>query len=77
MEYDGEAGLFLSLKDCTILFPALKGNESSLSREERMLMLRIEKVLYGNLSIREMEELLGEAAGGLKPPPSDPEDPHA
>ena len=62
MDDDGEAGVFLSLYDCAVLFPALKGNESSLSREERMLMLRIEKVLYGNLSIREMEELLARGA---------------
>jgi len=53
-----EAGIFLTLKDCTILFPRLKDNESSLTKEERMIFLRMEKVIYGNLSIREMEELL-------------------
>ena len=58
-----EAGIFLTLKDCTILFPRLKDNESSLSKEERMIFLRMEKVIYGNLSIREMEELLENRKG--------------
>ena len=58
---DEAAGVFLTLNDCTVLFPRFKENESSLSKEERMLLHRIEKVLYGNLSIREMEELLERA----------------
>ena len=58
MDNHEEAGVYLTLKDCTVLFPRIKGIESSLSKEERMIMLRIEKVLYENLSIREMEELL-------------------
>ena len=63
MENNEEAGIFLTLNDCTVLFPRLKDNESSLSKEERMIFLRMEKVLYGNLSIREMEELLEKRAG--------------
>jgi len=55
---DGEEGIFLSLNDCTALFPGLKRNESSLSNNERLILLRMEKVLYRNLSIQEMEELL-------------------
>ena len=58
MYTDMEEGVFLALDDCTVLFPILKRNESSLSKDERMIMLRIEKVLYRNLSITDMEELL-------------------
>ena len=57
-EDKGGAGIFLSLNDCMVLFPRLKRNESSLSKEERALMLKMEKLLYGNLLIHEMEELL-------------------
>ena len=63
MESNEEAGIFLTLNDCTILFPRLKDNESTLSKEERMIFLRMEKVIYGNLSIREMEELLEKREG--------------
>ena len=58
MESNDEAGIFLTLNDCSILFPRLKDLEFTLSKEERMIFLRLEKALYGNLSIREMEELL-------------------
>ena len=63
MENIEEAGIFLTLNDCTVLFPRLKDFESSLTKEERMIFLRMEKVIYGNLSIREMEELLEKRAG--------------
>ena len=63
MEINEEAGIFLTLNDCTVLFPRLKDNESSLTKEERLIFLRMEKVIYGNLSIREMEELLEKRAG--------------
>jgi len=53
-----ETGVFLTLNDCAALYPRFKGNESFLSEEERMVLLKIEKALYGSLSIREMEELL-------------------
>jgi hypothetical protein len=62
MGNDAEAGVFLTLNDCSVLFPGLKANESSLSKEERRILHRLEKVLYGNLSIREMEELLERGA---------------
>ena len=58
MDNKGEAGVSLTLTDCTVLYPRLKENESSLSNEERNILFRIEKVLYGSLSIREMEDLL-------------------
>ena len=57
MDNEGAAGVFLTLNDCTVLFPRLKENEASLSKEERVILLKMEKVLYENLSIREMEEL--------------------
>jgi len=63
---DASAGVFLTLNDCTVLFPRLKENESFLSKEERRLLHRIEKVLYGNLSIREMEELLERGASSSR-----------
>jgi len=56
---DGEY-LRLSLEDCAALFPRLKENEGSLSKDERMVLLKLEKVLYGNLSISGIEELLGQ-----------------
>ena len=58
MNIDGEEGLFLTLNECKTLFPGLKRNESFLSNDERMIMLKIEKVLYQNLSIQDIEELL-------------------
>ena len=58
MDNSVEAGIFLSLNDCTALYPRLKENESFLSEEERKVLLKIERVLYDSLSIHEMEELL-------------------
>jgi hypothetical protein len=58
MDNGGEAGVFLSLNDCGALYPRFKENESFLSEDERKVLLRIEKLLYRNLSIGEMEELL-------------------
>lgn len=58
MVTEGEEGVFLTLEECTVLFPKLKKNESSLSIDERVIMLKIEKVLYRKLSITDIEELL-------------------
>ena len=58
MENAEEAGVFLNLNDCMALYPRFKGNEPVLSEEERKVLIRVEKALYGSLSIREMEELL-------------------
>ena len=55
---NADAFFILSLKDCLSLFPRLKENESSLSNNERVILLNMEKRLYENLSISEMEELL-------------------
>ena len=53
----GEEGLFLPLEECKILYYGLKKNEVLLSTEERMILYRMEKVIYRNLSIQEMESL--------------------
>ena len=53
----------LSLDECTVLFPRLKGNESSLTKDERIILLKMEKLLYENLSIQEIDELLGQTEG--------------
>ena len=53
----GGEGLFLPLDECKILFSGLKKNEFSLSKEERMILYKMEKVLYRNLTIQEMESL--------------------
>ena len=60
MDSNGEAGFFFNLDDCKIIFPRLKREEPSLSKGERAILLKIEKVLYGRLSIREIEELSGD-----------------
>jgi len=62
MDGGGWAGVFLTLDDCKVLFPRLKEKEPSLSGEERAILFKMEKVLYGSLSVREMEELLKKAA---------------
>ena len=61
-----EEGFFLPLNDCKVLFPRLKEHEFSLSTDERMIMHKLEKVLYKNLSIQEMEELLENSEGQRK-----------
>ena len=51
-------GITLSLNECRSLFPLLKKQELNLSREQRTIMIKMEKVLYEFLSIQEMEELI-------------------
>jgi hypothetical protein len=53
----GTPGLFLSLEELCLLFPKLKKNEAHLDVSERALLLRMERVLYENLSIQELETL--------------------
>jgi hypothetical protein len=55
-------GLFLSLEELRSLFPRLKKSEAQLDISERALLLRMERVLYENLSIQELETL-GEGNG--------------
>ena len=59
MDTDENTGVFLTLNDCAALYPRFKGSESFLSEGERAVLLKVEKALYGSLSVREMEELLG------------------
>ena len=58
IENSGKNGLFLDLEECKCLFHRLKKEESSLPDGERLILLRIEKMLYAMLSISEIEELL-------------------
>jgi len=58
MDSNENTGVYLTLDDCAALYPRFKGDESFLSEKERMVLLKIEKALYGNFSIREIEELL-------------------
>jgi len=58
MESGENTGIFLALTDCAALYPRFKASESFLSEEERLVLLKLEKTLYGSFSIREMEELL-------------------
>jgi hypothetical protein len=51
-------GIILSLDECKTLFPLLKGPENTLRTREREILLKIEKVLYSHLSIRDVENLL-------------------
>jgi hypothetical protein len=53
-----ETGIFLSLAECTVLYPKLKENEANLSKDERKVLLKIEKLLYEHLSVGEMHDLL-------------------
>ena len=58
MNIEGEEGIFLTLNDCIALFPGLKRNESVLSNDERTILVKLEKILYRNLSIQDVEKLL-------------------
>jgi hypothetical protein len=57
-EDSGPDRVVLTLEDCKTLFPRLKGLENVLPDPERDILLKIEKVLYGHLSVREIENLL-------------------
>jgi hypothetical protein len=58
MDETPEGGVALSLEDCKALFPRLKKLEHYLDNPERSILLRMEKFLYGALSVGEIEELL-------------------
>ena len=57
MDPDREAGLFLGLEDCKCIFRKLKKEESSLSGKERIILHKVERLLYSRLSIKEIEDL--------------------
>jgi len=65
MDNNENTGLYLSLNDCAVIYPRFKGSESFLSEGERMVLLKIEKILYESFSIREIEDLLDR--GSAKP----------
>ena len=50
---------FLSLEELLTLFPLLKKYESILNIKQRQILVKIEKNLYENLSIAEIESYLG------------------
>ena len=52
-------GAFLSLEELLILLSLFKKNEALLSRQERQILVKIEKILYEHLSIEEIEKRLG------------------
>jgi hypothetical protein len=51
-------GILLAPEDCKILFSLLKRHENALLAPERDILLRIERILYGHLSIQDIENLL-------------------
>jgi len=53
--------LTLTLEELLVLFPLLKKNEALLSIKERQILVKIEKKLYQQLSIEEIEDRLGGA----------------
>jgi hypothetical protein len=50
-------GLFLTVEELCSVFSRLKKNEAELDAQERAVLLKIERVLYENLSIQELEIL--------------------
>ena len=57
MEPDSKTGVFFNLDECKRLFHILKNEETGLSNDELLLLHRIEKFLYSNLSIKEIDDL--------------------
>jgi len=56
-------GIFLTLEDLSLIFSSLKKNEAHLNLEERQVLNRIERLLYKNLSIEEIENRLRGSVG--------------
>jgi hypothetical protein len=54
-----QKGVFLSLNELLVVFPRLKRLEAVLEKDERTVLIKMEKVLYEHLSISEMEKCLG------------------
>jgi len=52
--------LTLTLEELLVLFPLLKKNEALLNIKERQILVKLEKKLYEQLSIEEIEDRLGE-----------------
>jgi hypothetical protein len=55
---EGE-GIFLTTEELLSVFPRLKKSEAAMNVSERAVLLRIERLLYRNLSVEELEALTG------------------
>jgi hypothetical protein len=53
-------GVFLTFDELLAVFPRLKGLEAVLEKDERAVLLKLEKVLYECLSIGEIEQRLND-----------------
>jgi hypothetical protein len=53
-----QQGAFFTLNELLAVFPRLKRIEAVLEKDERAVLLKIEKVLYERLSIGEIERRL-------------------
>jgi len=60
---DTGVGIFLTMEELAVIFPRLKKNEAKLDFKERQVLGRMEKVLYKNLSIEEIENHLRGSVG--------------
>jgi len=58
-----DTGIFLTVEDLSLLFSSLKKNEAHLNLRERQVLNRIERLLYKNLSIEEIENRLRGSVG--------------
>ncbi|MDR2553444.1 MAG: hypothetical protein LBD31_09820 [Treponema sp.] len=56
---DAREGAFFSFEELLAVFPRLKEREDELSAAERRVLYKMEKILYGQLSIQEIENRLG------------------
>ncbi|MDR1388787.1 MAG: hypothetical protein LBJ31_02290 [Treponema sp.] len=50
-------GLLLNSQELRVLLPLLKGSEENMKNSERALLLKIERALYRELSIEEIEAI--------------------
>ena len=54
---DEKSGIFLNLTECKSLFRKLKKDEPKLTDDELLILHKIEKKLYSELTIWDIEEL--------------------
>jgi hypothetical protein len=52
-----KAGAFFTTDELLAVFPRLKRQEASLKAKERMVLLKMEKILYEHVSVQELEEI--------------------
>ncbi|MDR3115073.1 MAG: hypothetical protein LBU25_06080 [Treponema sp.] len=58
MEYRHEGGGFFTFNELKVIFSLLKKGENTLLPVERDILLKIERILYEQLSIQDVEGLL-------------------